>query len=55
MTNLPLLYAPLFQLVNEEIPVTEFDTIVDLIVTPTREIKVKKKYQKPKGVVREKL
>ncbi len=43
------------QLVDEEMPVTSFDTIVDLIVTPTKEIVVKKKYAKPKGIIWEKL
>ena len=43
------------QLVDEEMPVTEYDTIVDLIVTPTKEVKVKKRYQKPKGIMWEKL
>ncbi|MGQ9543621.1 MAG: 5-formyltetrahydrofolate cyclo-ligase [Candidatus Bathyarchaeia archaeon] len=43
------------QLVNEPIPRTEFDTIVDVIITPTREVKVKKKYKKPKGIIWERL
>ncbi|MBS7649835.1 MAG: 5-formyltetrahydrofolate cyclo-ligase [Candidatus Bathyarchaeia archaeon] len=43
------------QLVDEPIPQTEFDTIVDIIVTPTREVTVKKKYKKPRGIVWEKI
>ncbi len=43
------------QLVNEQIPMTEYDTIVDLIVTPTKEVTVKKKYEKPKGIIWEKI
>jgi 5-formyltetrahydrofolate cyclo-ligase len=33
-----------------DIPVTPHDSIVDYIITPTRAIKVEKKYKKPMGM-----
>ena len=43
------------QLVDEEFPIDPFDTIIDIIVTPTRIINVKKKHPKPIGIIWDKL
>ncbi|MCL4458395.1 MAG: methenyltetrahydrofolate synthetase [Chloroflexi bacterium] len=43
------------QLMDKEFPVAEYDTIIDLIITPTRTIKVATRYPKPKGVYWSKL
>lgn len=38
------------QVVNHEIPVEPHDLVVDYIVTPTKVIKTKPKYSKPRGI-----
>lgn len=43
------------QVVEMEVEVTKYDTIVDKIFTPTKVIDVEKKYQKPSGVYWESL
>lgn len=43
------------QVIDIPIEVSPYDTIVDIIVTPTRVIKVEKKYGKPKGIIWEKV
>lgn len=43
------------QVVEERFPVTPHDTIVDVIVTPSRVIRVSKKHKKPEGIMWEKL
>lgn len=43
------------QVTERKFLITPYDTIVDLIVTPTRVIKIDRKYKKPVGIVWEKL
>jgi len=43
------------QIIEKKLPASEYDTITDYIVTPTRLIKVKSGRQKPKGVFWNKL
>jgi len=43
------------QVTEERFPASSHDTIVDLIVTPTRVIRVEKKHKKPTGIMWERL
>ncbi len=43
------------QVIDIPIEASPYDTIVDIIVTPTRIINVEKKHEKPKGIIWEKI
>lgn len=43
------------QVIKERLPSKPFDTIIDVIITPTRVIRVKKKHRKPLGIIWDKL
>ncbi len=43
------------QVTTDEFPVSPNDTIIDMIITPTRFISIKSKYKKPMGIDWEKL
>lgn len=52
--------TPIFTTVHDvqmvdEAPREPYDLIVDAIITPTRVIRVKRTYELPKGIIREKL
>ncbi|PDM26595.1 methenyltetrahydrofolate synthetase [Candidatus Bathyarchaeota archaeon B24-2] len=43
------------QVTEEKFPVSPHDTIIDIIVTPTRVIRTTKKHRKPQGIIWDKL
>lgn len=43
------------QVIDQEFPVSPYDTITDYIVTPTRTVKVEKRRPRPKGIKWERL
>ena len=39
------------QLIKEEIPMTDHDIPIDIIITPDKTIETKRKFQKPRGII----